>query len=174
MRITVGGIAKGYAVDRAVEILHRDGFANFLLQAGGDLYLSGRKGPHPWRVGIRDPRGPPNSYFAVAEVQDHSFSTSGDYERFILHDGKRYHHILDPATGYPATRSRSVTVLAKNAMTADAYSTALFILGAKAGLQLVETLPGIDAIFVDSDNKVHVSKGLQTKVKILRAPSPGL
>ncbi len=173
-RITLGGIAKGYAVDRAVEILRKRGFRSFLLQAGGDLYASGRKGSVPWRVGIRDPRGPPDSYFAATQLEDRTFSTSGDYERAVVKAGIRYHHILDPHTGYPATKSRSVTVMAKSAMIADAYSTALFVLGAQKGLALVERLPEIEAIFVDDNNKVHVSAGLKQKIHIFRPPTPGI
>src|SRR5215471_1884710 len=105
-RITLGGIAKGYAVDKAVRVLRARGFVDFIVQAGGDMFCAGRRGDRPWRVGIRDPRGPRDSYFALAEVTDRTFSTSGDYERFTIKDGKRYHHIIDPATGYPATAVR--------------------------------------------------------------------
>ena len=90
MRITLGGIAKGYAVDKAVKILVDLGYADFIMQAGGDMYVSGKKGDKPWVVGIRDPRGPRDQSFAVAPVQDHSFSTSGDYERGFVKDGVRY------------------------------------------------------------------------------------
>lgn len=174
MRITLGGIAKGYAVDRAVAILHNLGFVDFILQAGGDLYVAGRRGDRKWRVGIRDPRGKPDSTFAIAEVEDRTFSTSGDYERAVVKDGVRYHHILDPATGRPATRCRSVTVLAKDALTADVYSTALFVMGVQKGLKLVEKTPDLEAVFVDANNKVHMSSGLEGKVWIHKQPTPGI
>lgn len=174
MRITLGGIAKGYAVDRAVAILRARDHTDFLIQAGGDLYVSGRRGDRPWRVGIRDPRGDSATPFALAEIEDQTFSTSGDYERSLIKDGVRYHHILDPATGQPATRSRSVTVMAADAFTADAWSTALFVLGVDKGLPMVEKMPGLEAVFVDEHNQVHISSGLQGKVYILRPPTPGI
>mgnify|MGYP001568150592 CR=1 FL=1 len=173
-RIGLGGIAKGYAVDKAAAVLHRRGVESFVIKAGGDLFVSGRRGDRPWRVGIRDPRGPEDSYFAFAEVEDRTFSTSGDYERYVIKDGKRYHHILDPATGYPAWRTRSVTVLAKDALTADSLSKGLFILGPERGMELVEKLPDIEAIFVGPDNRVSVSSGLVGKLTIVQPPTDGL
>lgn len=159
MAITLGGIAKGYAVDRAVAILHQRGLRDFILQAGGDLYVSGQKGGTPWRVGIRDPRGPRDAPFALTELRDRSFSTSGDYERALVIDGVRYHHILDPRSGMPAMASRSVTVLAKDALTADAWSKVLFILGPGKGIPLAEKL-GLEVVYVDPRNRVKTSRGL--------------
>ncbi|HEY6035068.1 MAG TPA: FAD:protein FMN transferase, partial [Kofleriaceae bacterium] len=121
MAITLGGIAKGYAVDKCVALLKAAGFTDFMVQAGGDMYISGKKGNEPWVVGIRDPRG--EDLFAGMPITDHSFSTSGDYERgFVGKDGVRYHHILDPRNGFPAHASRSVTIRAKDAYTADSWS----------------------------------------------------
>lgn len=159
--ITLGGIAKGYAVDRAVAILRDEGFVDFIIQAGGDLYAGGRRGDRKWRVGIRDPRGDRDTPFALAEIEDMTFSTSGDYERGFVADGVRYHHILDPRTGHPARACRSVTVMAPDALTADALSTALFVLGPKKGLALVERLPRVEAVFVDASNQVTASSGLK-------------
>ncbi len=173
MRITLGGVAKGYAVDQAVAILRKRGFNDFILQAGGDLYASGQPGGRSWRVGIRDPRGARSASFAVAEVKNRTFSTSGDYERSVLVKGTRYHHILDPATGNPATRSRSVTVLTDDALTADIWSTALFVMGPVEGMKIVEAREGMDAVFVGKDNKVHISSGLKGKVNVLKQPTPG-
>ena len=124
-------------------------------------------------MGIRDPRGAANSIFAVAEIDDASFSTSGDYERGFVRNGVRYHHIIDPATGRPAKRSRSVTVRAADAITADMWSTALFILGPDQGLALVKKMSNLDAVFVGADNQVTVSSGLEGRIKILRQPTPG-
>lgn len=174
MRITLGGIAKGYAVDRAVKLMHQRNLQNFIIQAGGDLYAAGRRGDRPWRVGIRDPRGARDAIFALAEIQDATFSTSGDYERAVVKDKVRYHHILDPSTGFPAAKSRSVTVMTGDAITADVWSTALFVLGAEEGMKLVEKMPGIEAVFVDANNKVHVSTGLQSKLYVRKSPSPGI
>ncbi|HRC56989.1 MAG TPA: FAD:protein FMN transferase, partial [Kofleriaceae bacterium] len=174
MSITLGGIAKGYAVDRCVELLHQAGFADFIFQAGGDLYVSGKKDTQPWVVGIRDPRGARDAMFALAPIEDHAFSTSGDYERGFVKDGVRYHHILDPRTAFPAKASRSVTVMAKDAFTADAWSKVLFILGWKRAMPIVEQLGDFEAVFVDPDNNVHVSSGLRGRLKILRPPTPGV
>ncbi len=173
MSITLGGIAKGYAVDKSAALLREKGFSDFILQAGGDMFVSGKKDTAPWVVGIRDPRGARDAMFAVAPVEDHSFSTSGDYERGFVKGDVRYHHILDPRTAFPATASRSVTVLAKDAFTADAWSKVLFIMGWKRAMPLVEKMPDFEAVFIDADNNVHVSSGLKGKLKILRPPTPG-
>ena len=172
--ITLGGIAKGYAVDRAAALIKEAGYTNFIIQVGGDLYVSGKKTTGPWVVGIQDPRGDRGTMFAVAPIENHAFSTSGDYERGFVKDKVRYHHILDPRTGNPANKSRSVTVFAKDAFTADAWSKVLFIMGAKAAMPLVEKLPDLDAVFVDDKNEVHVSSGLKDVVKIQKQPTDGI
>jgi thiamine biosynthesis lipoprotein len=173
MGIGLGGIAKGYAVDRAVAILRRAGFNDAIVQAGGDLMFTGSKGGKPWAAGIRDPRGERDSFFAVLRLENHAFSTAGDYERYFFLDGKRYHHIIDPKTGYPATRSRSVTIYAPNAFLADAIDDAVFILGWQKGIELVESIPEVGAVIVDDKGAVHVSKRMQDRVEILRPPTDG-
>ncbi len=173
-RINLGGIAKGYAIDRAAAVLRKAGLTSFTAQAGGDLYVAGRKPDgRSWRVGIRDPRGETGAFFAKLEVEDHAFSTAGDYERAFVRDGKRYHHIIDPRTGYPATASRSVTIWAGDALTADAIDDAVFILGPAEGLKLVESLDDCGAVIVDQQNKVWISKRLQGRVEILHEPTDG-
>ncbi len=175
-RISLGGIAKGYAIDRAAQILSEAGLRSFFAQAGGDLYVKGRKPwGEPWKVGVRDPRGAnEEAFFAVLPVEDHAFSTAGDYERAFIKDGKRYHHIIDPRTGYPATASRSVTIWAKDALTADAIDDAVFILGPEKGLALVESIDDCGAVIVDAKNRVHISKRLRGLVAVLRSPSDGI
>jgi FAD:protein FMN transferase len=171
-RVDLGGIAKGYAVDRAAAVLHQAGLSSFLVQAGGDLFGAGRKPDgSPWVSGVRDPRGPPDRFFATIELENHAFSTAGDYARSFMRDGKRYHHIIDPRTGYPATASRSVTVWAPDALTADALDDAVFILGPEKGLALVESQEGVGAVIVDSRNQVHVSQRLRSRLKITSAPT---
>ena len=129
MQLDLGGVAKGYAIDRAVAVLRAEGLRNFLVDAGGDLYAAGTKGDgRRWRVGIKHPRRP-DDLAATLELQDQAVATSGDYERFVLVDGRRYHHIIDPRTGYPADHYQSVTVLAPTAEAADALATYLFIAG---------------------------------------------
>jgi thiamine biosynthesis lipoprotein len=176
MRINLGGIAKGYAIDAAARVLGAEGIASFFAQAGGDLFVSGKKPDGSrFKVGIRDPRGKgATDYFALLEVEDHAFSTAGDYERTFVKDGKRYHHIIDPRTGYPATASRSVTVWARDAHTADAIDDAIFILGPEKGLELVESIDDCGAVIVDSANKVWISKRLENKVTILHQPTDGV
>jgi thiamine biosynthesis lipoprotein len=174
MKIDLGGIAKGYAVDGAAAVLRAAGLTDFLAQAGGDLYGAGRKPDgSPWVSGIQDPRGPRGDFFATIELTNHAFSTAGDYARFFFVDGKRYHHIIDPRTGYPATACRSVTVWAGDAFTADAVDDAVFILGPEKGLALIESLPDVGAVIVDQANKVWISKRLEGKVHVARAPTDG-
>jgi thiamine biosynthesis lipoprotein len=173
--VDFGGIAKGYAVDRAAAVLQAQGLHSFLLQAGGDLYGLGRKPDgKPWTSGVRDPRGGPEDFFALIEIEGHAFSTAGDYARSFIVGGKRYHHILDPKTGYPATASRSVTIWAKDAFTADAIDDAVFILGPEQGMALVESLPDTGAVIVDAHNKVWVSERLQGKIKLLKNPTDAI
>ena len=176
MKMSLGGIAKGFAIDAAARVLRDEGLTSFFAQAGGDLYVSGKKPDgSSWRVGIRDPRGKhAGDYFAMLEVDDHAFSTAGDYERSFVLEGKRYHHIIDPRTGYPATASRSVTVWAGDALTADAIDDAVFILGAPEGMKLVESIEDCGAVVVDAKNKVWISKRLAGKVQILRDPTDGI
>lgn len=176
MRMNLGGIAKGYAVDAAADVLRKEGVGSFFVQAGGDLYVRGKKPDGSrYRVGVRDPRGKnPTDFFAMIEVEDHAFSTAGDYERAFVKGDKRYHHIIDPRTGYPATESRSVTVWAKDALTADAIDDAVFILGPEKGLKLVDSIDDCGAVIVDRDNKVWISKRLEGLVRVLRDPTDGV
>jgi thiamine biosynthesis lipoprotein len=174
-QIGLGGIAKGYAVDRAVKVLEQAGLTSFFVQAGGDLFARGKKPDGaPWTAGIRDPRGPENKYFARLAISDHAFSTAGDYERSYVVGGKRYHHIIDPRTGMPATASRSVTVWAPNALLADEIDDAVFILGPERGLKLVESLDGVGAVVVDAKNNVWVSDRLKGKLEIVGVPTDGI
>jgi thiamine biosynthesis lipoprotein len=175
VRIGLGGIAKGYAVDKAAKVLEDGGLTSFYVQAGGDLYTRGVKPDgSPWQAGIRDPRGPEGDYFAMMPVSDHAFSTAGDYERSYVVDGKRYHHIIDPHTGYPATASRSVTIWAPTALVADEIDDAVFILGPEKGLALVESLDGVGAVIVDAHNRVWTSKRLEGKVRPVHPPRDGI
>jgi thiamine biosynthesis lipoprotein len=173
MRVHLGGIGKGYAVDRAVTIFRRRGLADFIVQAGGDMYVGGRHGDRAWRLGIQDPRGPADSIFASLELSDATFSTSGDYERSFLKDGRRYHHIIDPGTGEPAGLCRSVTLVTDRAVVADALSKGVFIAGPEKGMALVERLPGVEGVIVGADNQVLVSSGLKDRLKMIAAPTDG-
>jgi len=170
MRVHLGGIGKGYAVERAAAILRRAALHDFLIQAGGDLYVAGRKEGRPWRLGIADPRRPDGPSFATIELTDSTFSTSGDYARFFLKDGIRYHHILDPSTGQPARGCRSVTIVADSPTLADGLSTGVFVLGPRAGMALIERLPHVEGVIVSAKNEVLVSSGLKDKVTLIAPP----
>lgn len=161
MKLDLGGIAKGYAIDRAVSVLKQEGIRHFLLNAGGDIYAAGKKDEaHDWRIGVRHPRDP-NGLIARFDLSDEAVATSGDYQRYAILDGHRYHHILDPRTGYPAMHCQSVTVLAATAEEADVLATYLFVRGAE---KLGETvLPGIPYLIIDADGKVHQSASFTKK-----------
>ena len=159
MFIGLGGIGKGYAVDRAMTILSDHGFHNAMVMAGGDTVIRGKKGDEPWTVGLRDPRHK-DRILAVLPLEDIAISTSGDYERFFIHDGVRYHHILDPKTGYPARASTSVTILAPDASTSDPLATAIFVMGHTRGMDLINRIQGVEAIIIDPEGELHLSTGL--------------
>lgn len=171
MVVNLGGIGKGYAVDRAADILRKRGLRDFMIQFGGDMYVAGRSGDRPWKLGIQDPRGPADRIFAEMDLSDRTFSTSGDYERFFIKDGHRYHHILDPATGAPAEGCRSVTIVTGSAAVADGLSTGVFIMGPEAGMALIERLPDVEGVIVSSKNEVLVSSGLAGRLKLLAPPA---
>lgn len=171
--INLGGIAKGYAVDAAVKAIRAAGLRDFIVKAGGDLFAAGRKGDRQWRVGIQDPRAPHGRIIFELPVTDQAFNTSGDYERFVIRDGVRYHHILDARTGFPARGTRSVTLLAPDAFTADALDTALFAVGAERAMKIVAGIPGLQAVIVDDKNQVHVSPGLKDRLVKHGDPSDG-
>ena len=171
MRAHLGGIGKGYAVDRAVRILREHGLNDFTIQAGGDLYVGGRHGDRAWRLGIADPRAPDGPSFATIELQDQTLSTSGDYERFFMKDGVRYHHILDLSTGQPARLCRSVTLVTSRAVIADALAKGVFILGPEEGMALIERLPDVEGVIVSSANEVLVSSGLRGTLHVAHQPT---
>ncbi len=159
VRINLGGIGKGYACDRAVDLIRRAGVEHALVSAGGDTRLLGDRRGQPWVVGIRDPDDADAVVTRLALV-DEAISTSGDYERYFEDDGVRYHHILDPATGRPSEGVRSVTIIGPDGTRTDALSTSVFVMGADAGLELIERLPGYEAIVIYSARGVRVSGGL--------------
>jgi thiamine biosynthesis lipoprotein len=159
MRIDLGGIAKGYACDRGVEILQRYGIRNAIVTAGGDSRLLGDRRGRPWVVGIRHPDDK-NRVVLSMPLSDVGISTSGDYERYFDEDGVRYHHIIDPKTGHSPSGVRSVTIIGPTATDTEGWSKTVFIKGPVEGLRLIEQYPGLDAVIVDKDGKVWYSKGL--------------
>jgi thiamine biosynthesis lipoprotein len=159
VRIDLGGIAKGHAVDRAIAMLRKRGIEHALVTAGGDTRLLGDRRGAPWMVGVRDPRVEGRVFLRVPLV-DEAISTSGDYERYFEADGQRYHHILEPGTGKPAGGVYSVTVIGPHAVDTDALSTSVFVLGVDRGLALIEGLDEFEAVIVDARGGVHYSSGL--------------
>jgi FAD:protein FMN transferase len=159
MRIDLGGFAKGHAVDNAAAILARHGIHHAHVAAGGDSRVIGDKRGRPWTIGVRDPRQA-DGLAALLPLEDTAISTSGDYERFFLQNGVRHHHIVDPATGASPSAVRSVTVLAPDGLTCEALSKTVFVLGVQRGMELIESLQGVDAIVVDAAGNLHFSSGM--------------
>ncbi|HEX6850267.1 MAG TPA: FAD:protein FMN transferase [Candidatus Polarisedimenticolaceae bacterium] len=157
-RIGLGGIGKGYGVDRAAAVLERAGVGNYVVDGGGDLRIRGRNGDRPWTVGLADPRRK-GELAGRVEMEAGSIVTSGDYESYFERDGVRYHHILDPATGRPARGSIAVTVVAPDATWADALATGLFVMGPERAIPAAEALPGVSVRIVSPDGAVHTSRG---------------
>lgn len=175
MKIGLGAIAKGYAVDEASAVLRERGFYNHVVEGGGDTYVSGTKGGKPWMVGVQDPDK--KGVLGALPSSDISVVTSGDYERYIEYEGKRYAHIFDPRTGWPLEQSasaKSVTVIAENATDADGYCTAIAVMGPIRGMAFVEAHPGLlDAIIVTRDDEVLFSKGARDRFVWAPGREPG-
>lgn len=163
--IDLGGIAKGYALEQAARVLKENGIKNALIDAGGDIYALGKKGRKLWRVGIKNPRA--ESMLGYVEVEDLAVIGSGDYERFFMQDGKRYHHIFNPKTGYPTEGISGVTLIYPDTVSAQAWAKIPFIMGQKKGLELLESIPGMQAIVVTSEGEVTYSKGLKNMLKVV-------
>jgi len=161
--IDLGGIAKGHAVDRCIDLLARQGVTEASVSAGGDSRILGDRHGEPWNVGIADPRSD-DGITALLPLMDTAVSTSGDYERYYESDGVRYHHILDPTTGDSARASMSVTILGPEATLTDALSTSVFVMGPDAGLELINRLDGIDAIIIGADGMLRYSADLEELV----------
>ena len=162
VRINLGGIAKGYAVESVIDMLRKAGVTNALATAGGDTRLLGDRGNGPWIVGVRDPDNK-NGLVTRLALQDEAISTSGDYERFFIEDDVRYHHILDPATGRSVGHVRSVTIVGPDATMTDGLSTSVFVLGVDAGLELIETLDGYEALIIDTEHRIRFSTGMDPR-----------
>jgi FAD:protein FMN transferase len=169
MRVGLGGLAKGWALDTAARALRALGFRDFLLQAGGDLYAAGRRGGAPWRIAVRDPRAGPLDAVAALDVSDRAFSTTGDYEHAYQAGGSRYHHVIDPRTCRPAPASRAATILAGSAVDAEVLGKAVFIEGGEPGLALAGRL-GADALVMTADGALLATPALETRLE--RAPDP--
>jgi thiamine biosynthesis lipoprotein len=158
MNIGLGGIAKGYAVDRAVGILAKAGFADALVDGGGDVLVSGTRNGEPWRLGIQDPRGDHGKILGSVPLTNMALVTSGDYERFRIVNGVRYHHIIDPRTGWPANASMSVSVMSKSAEQGVVLAKGIFILGGEKGMALARS-EGVEALLIDAQGRRFTTPG---------------
>ncbi|MFY8348948.1 FAD:protein FMN transferase [Pseudoalteromonas sp. SSM20] len=159
MKIDLGGIAKGYAVDNAVSLLKTLGVTSALVSAGGDTKALGKHGERPWLLAIQDPRKK-GKHAIQLPMEDEAISTSGDYERYFIKDGIRHHHIIDPKTGRSASEVQSVSIIGAKSVMTDALSTSVFVLGVKEGLALINQMPAYEALIIDKDRKLHFSNGL--------------
>jgi thiamine biosynthesis lipoprotein len=159
VRINLGGIAKGYAVEHGAELLRHAGVEHALLNAGGDTRVIGDRRGQPWIVGIRHPRLE-HEVVTRLPIVDEAISTSGDYERFFEENGRRYHHIINPQTGEPTEGILTVTVIGPDGTMTDGLDTAIFVLGVDAGLEFIKGFPEYEAIIVDATGKISYSEGL--------------
>jgi len=166
MKLDLGAVAKGYATEAALQVLKRHGIRKALIDAGGNIRVLGTNiREAPWRIGIKDPRNL-NGLVAVLSLVDTSAVTSGDYFRYFESEGKRWHHILNPRTGYPANESMSVTVITKNAGLADILSTVFFVLSPDKALALADQMDGVDLFIVTSDGRIMHTSRLGSRIEI--------
>lgn len=165
VQLSLGAFAKGYAIDQAMQYLRSQGVDHAIINTGGDLSVIGRRGQRPWRIGIRDPRQ--DGVIAWLDTEHgESVFTSGDYERYFLHNGKRFHHILDPRTGYPAAGARSVTVIHDNAGVADAAATALFVAGPDHWREIAKSMGIRYVMLIDSEGRIHMNPAMQQRIRL--------
>ncbi len=169
--VDLGGIAKGYAGDAVVDVYEKHGINSAFINLGGNVVTVGSKPDgSPWKVGIRNPRpaGEGGADLGIVKVTDKAVVTAGDDQRYFIGNGQRYHHILDPATGYPAKSDlMSVTLITDSSLDADALDTAVFILGLEKGRELIRQFGGVEAVFVTTDKKVYVTEGLKDNFQFL-------
>lgn len=164
MRVDLGGIAKLYILEAGVRSIAHAGAVRVMVNGGGDVVVAGRENSSPWRIGVRDPRAP-EKLLGVVELRRGFVASSGDYERFFERDGRRYHHILDPRTGYPTGGPRGVTLVAERLEAVNGLGVAVMVLGMKEGARLVEATPGLDALIVGRDGRVWLSKGMRARLR---------
>lgn len=170
MMLDLGGIAKGYGADLAVGVLKQDGIRAGIVAVAGDIRTFGLKPDgSSWNVGIENPRQKDASdeIMATIRLSNEAISTSGDYQRYFILNGRRYHHLLNPKTGHPAMFCRSVSVITNKGVFTDSFATAVFILGPERGMNLLQKL-GMNGVIVDADGKMHISPGLKGKLKLER------
>jgi thiamine biosynthesis lipoprotein len=166
MRIDLGGIAKLYILDAGMQVLQRHGIGQAMLNGGGDVTVIGARDGRPWRIGIRHPRRA-GELLATVELTRGWVVTSGDYERYFIRDGRRYHHILDPRTGFPAAGPQQVTLVGEDLSNLNGFSSAIMVLGAEKGRGLISRLVGVEALIVEPDGRVWLTPGSEERLKLL-------
>ena len=166
--IDLGGIAKGYAADEVSNIFLKYHIKSAMIDLGGNIAVLGYKpGGETWNIGIQDPLSPRGKYAGIISDINRSFVTSGNYERYFIKDGKKYNHIINPVTGYPSDSNLlSVTIISRNSIDGDGLSTGVYILGLEKGMKLIETLDGIEAVFITADKEIYVTSGIADKFKV--------
>lgn len=166
IKIDLGGIAKGYALECAASVLRERGFDSAVIDIGGDVYALGKRGKKKfWKIGLRDPKS--RGLLGYVEAQDLAVMGSGDYERFFEKDGEKYHHIFDPSTGQPARGARGVTVIYADPVLADAWATAFFVMGAQKGLQTAKRISGLEALIISDEESPIMTPGLESSFEII-------
>jgi FAD:protein FMN transferase len=157
MNINLGSIVKGYAADEVKKILSQNGVKGAIIDLGGNVFAYGNKEEDPWKIGVQDPREATGIKLGILKIDDKSIVSSGNYERYFMYNNTRYHHILNPKTGYPAENElMGVTIVSNKSIDGDALSTTMFVLGLEKGKNMAETLDGIQVIFITKDNQIHV------------------
>lgn len=171
MKVDLGAIAKGYAADEAARILRENGVENAIINLGGNIItVGGNPSGAPWRIGIQDPFNPRGDFLGVVSIKDQTVVTSGTYERYFEENGKKYHHILDPFTGYPIENNlQSVSIITDKSIDGDGLSTSSLLLGLEEGMKLIESLENAEGIFITGDKKVYVSSGLKYNFKVTKS-----
>lgn len=156
VKISFNAIVPGYAADKCSQILEENGIKNYLVNVGGEIFAEGKD----WKIGIQHPRKQ-NELLGAIVANGFGVSTSGDYQQYFKKDGKRFTHIFNPVTGYPANQCEAVTIIAKDALTADALSTGIFVLGPIKGMNLIEKLKDVEGIIIDTTGTIHESSGFK-------------
>jgi len=167
--LDVGGIAKGFAADQVRDIFYKHNIKSALIDLGGNIFaLGGKDDGTPWKVGIQNPFKPRGEYIGILSVKNKSVVTSGNYERYFMKDGKRFHHIIDPKTGYPSqSKIISATIISDDSIDGDGLSTGIYILGIDKAMEIIESIYGIEAIFITENKKVYKTSGINKKILAL-------
>lgn len=168
VKLDLGGIAKGYAAEEVKKVVQKYEIKHAFVNLGGNVLVIGDKvDGSPWKIGIQDPREGRGNVMAIIDAVDLTIVTSGNYERYFEEDGKLYHHIIDPKTGYPAENNLlSVSIISKNSFDADALSTAVYVMGLERGMQFIEKMENIDVMFITKELDVYFSSGLKDIINI--------